>query len=326
MKPNKLRSIMLLIGIFFSVSMSAFEVDGIEYKITSETDMTVCVSRGKEGDVVIPEKVVYNNKSYSVNNIGYRAFYKTKLISITIPNSVTSIGGDAFGFCSGLTSIVIPNSVTSIGDYAFYECSGLTSIVIPNSVTSIGIEAFFGCSCLTSITVDGENSTYDSRDNCNAIIESGTNRLIVGCKNTIIPNSVASIGSGAFSGSGLTTIEIPSSVGFIESRAFSYCSGLASIIVDSENSRYDSRDNCNAIIESDTNELIAGCKNTIIPNSVTSIGNLAFEYCSGLTSIVIPNSVTSIGNHAFSYCSGLTSITIPESVTTIGVGAFQGCI
>ena len=176
---------------------------------------------------------------------------------------LTSIGDYAFWDCSGLTSITIPSSVTSIGEGAFLECSGLTDITIPSNVTSIGEGAFYGCSSLTSIT---------------------------------IPSSVTSIVDGAFYG----------------------CSGLTSITVESGNVNYDSRDNCNAIIRKSDNTLIAGCKNTIIPSSVTSIGDYAFDGCSGLTTITIPSSVTSIGSYAFSRCSGLTAITIPSSVTSIG--------
>ena len=230
----------------------------------------------------------------SVTSIGEGTFSQCRsLISVTIPNSVTSIGGFAFGGCSGLTSITIPNSVTSIGWRAFSECSGLTSITIPNSVTSIGSEAFAYCSSLTLIT---------------------------------IPNSVTTIGSGAFYGCiGLTSITIPNSVTSIGSYAFSECSGLASIAVSSGNTKYDSRNNCNAVIETSSNTLITGCKDTIIPNSVTTIGSGAFYGCIGLTSIMIPNSVTCISWNAFEYCSGLTSITIPNSVTRINGSAFSAC-
>ena len=288
--------------------------------------------------------------SSSLKSIGDGVFRGCSgLTSITIPNSVTSIGSSAFSGCSGLTSITIPNSMTSIGSSAFSGCSGLTSIIIPNSVTIIGDGAFSYCSELTSIRVDNNNNIYDSYDNCNAIIETATNKLIAGCKNTTIPNSVTSIGNDAFDGcSGLSSIIIPNSVTIIGDGAFSYCSsltsisipnsvtsigiyafqgcsGLTSINVDSNNRKYDSRDNCNAIIETSSNTLIAGCKNTVIPNFVTSIGKHAFDGCSGLTSITIPTSVTSIGIGAFSWCSGLTSITIPNSVTSISNGAFWGC-
>ena len=417
------------------------------------------------GDVVIPESVTYNGIKYSVTSIGSYAFSGCSgLTSVTIPNSVTSIGNQAFDGCTGLTSVTIPNSVTSIGEYAFYNCSsltsvtipnsvtsigseafeycsGLTSITIPNSVSSIGSEAFSGCSGLTSIVVVSGNTFYDSRNNCNAIIEKATGTLILGCQTTIIPNGVTSIGNGAFldcSGltsvtipnsvtniggsaffscdnltsvtignsvtsigndafyhckgltyvnipnsvkyigsyafyyceslpfvtignsvtyigfgafsncygltsvtignsvtsigseafndcSGLTSITIPNSVASIEEYAFSHCSGLTSIVVESGNTCYDSRDNCNAIIETATGTLIRGCQTTIIPNSVTSIGNQAFDGCTGLTSVTIPNSVTSIGRYAFSGCSGLTSLTIGNSVTSIGNYAFYRC-
>ena len=219
--------------------------------------------------------------------------FRTNIQIIVIEDGVTSIGRHAFDGCSGLTSVTIPNSVTSIENCAFDGCSGLTSVTIPNSVTSIEEDTFRGCSGLTSIT---------------------------------IPNSVTSIGEGAFSGcSGLTSITIPNSVTSIGSSAFYGCSGLTSIKVENGNSKFDSRNNCNGIIETATNTLIKGFKNTIIPNSVTSIGSRAFWGCSGLTSITIPNSVTSIGDWAFAACLGLTSIIIPNSVTSIGDQAFEGC-
>ena len=138
---------------------------------------------------------------------------------------------------------------------------------------------------------------------------------------------VTSIEAIAFWGSTeLTNVDIPNSVTEIGQEAFANCPGLTSIVVDSGNPRFDSRNNCNAIIETADNELIAGCKNTIIPNSVTKIGNFAFEACSSLTSIVIPNSVTEIGHYAFYSCDSLTSIDIPNSVIEIGYGVFYDCI
>ena len=247
----------------------------------------------------------------SVTSIGHSAFYCcSSLISVTIGNSVTSIGDYAFEGCSDITSINIPASVTSIGFQAFFGCSSLKSISIPYSVTSIGDNAFCACSGLTSITVDEKNTKYDNRNNCNAIIEKESNTLIVGCRNTIIPNSVTSIEGSAFYGcSNLASITIPESVTSIKYYAFAGCSNLSSIIVEKGNKKYDSRNDCNAIIEKESNTLIAGCMNTIIPNSVTSIGKGAFASCSNLTFIIIPNSVTSIGESAFENCSGLTSIT-----------------
>ena len=262
----------------------------------------------------------------SVTSIGYAAFRGCSgLTKLTLPNSVTSIGWNAFRGCSSLTELTLPNSVTSIGTGAFAYCSGLTELILPNSVTSIGESAFSGCSGLEKIAVESGNSCYDSRDNCNSIIDTETNTLIVGCKNSVIPNSVTSIGDSAFYGcSGLTELTLPSSVTSIGVAAFS-SSGLEKITVESGNSRYDSRDNCNSIIETKTNTLIAGCKNSIIPNSVTSIGDYAFYGCTGLTELTLPNSVTSIGTGAFAYCRGLTKLTLPNSVTSIGTGAFAYC-
>jgi hypothetical protein len=259
-----------------------------------------------KGSVVIPEDVTYMNRTRKVTSIGAYAFYDCYLLtSVTIPRSVTRIGSRAFDACRDETftsvhisdleawckmdfsfgtnplihahhlflngeeikDLVIPSSVTSIVESAFSGCSGLTSITIPNSVTSIGNYAFRDCSSLTSMKVASDNTVYDSRENCNAIIESSTNTLIAGCNTTTIPNSVTIIGTCTFSG----------------------CTSLYSII---------------------------------IPNSVTTIGEGAFIYCSGLASVMIPNSVTNIGNYAFYDCSSMSSVTIPNSVTSIGEHAF----
>ena len=253
----------------------------------------------------------------SVTSIGRYTFSNcTELKNIKIPSSITSIGNSAFSYCSSLTGIEIPNSVISIEDSAFSYCSNITSIEIPNSVTSIGDQVFYHCTSLISISVDIGNTIYDSRDNCNAIIKTTTNELIQGCKNTIVPSNVTSIGAKAFSGySSLTNIEIPSSVTTIGSYAFSNCEGLTNIEIPNSVTSIGSYafSNCESLT------------NITIPSSVTNIENGAFYYCIRLTSIEISSSVTSIGSDAFEYCISLTNITIPNSVTSIGDYAFSGC-
>ena len=239
---------------------------------------------------------------------------------------------------SDIVKVVIGDGVTGIAGGAFSDFSSLESIEIPSGVMSIAGDAFLGCSSLESIIVDENNSVYDSREGCNAIIESGTNKLIVGCKNTVIPSDVECIGNYAFYGcSGLTGICIPAGVTQFEATenenyglTFFGCSSLESITVDENNPVYDSRENCNAVImrESDDMDgavLIVGCKNTVIPDGVTRIQNGAFWGCKGLESIEIPDSVTSIGNRAFYGCSSMKDICVPESVISIGDYAFSGC-
>ena len=249
-----------------------------------------------------------------VKVIGNGAFFWCEsLTSINIPNSVTTIGNGAFSRCSSLISINIPNSVTTIGNGAFSRCSSLISINMPNSVTTIGRGAFSRCNSLTSITIPNsvvtiignpfyfwygnlynESKAFIYEDH--VLFNKNKTTLIAYIareKNYTIPNSVTTIGEGAFKGCHfLTSIKIPNSVTTIGEGAFNGCYSLTSIN---------------------------------IPNSVTTIGKLAFNGCYSLTSINIPNSVTTIENRAFIDCKSLTSINIPNSVTTIGESAFACC-
>ena len=252
----------------------------------------------------------------SVTSIGSYAFYWCSgLTSITIPNSVTSIGSHAFSVCNQLRSITIPNSVTSIGSFAFYDCQYITSIAITSRVTSIEEGAFSGCYRLASIEVEKDNKVYDSRDNCNAIIETSTNKLVLGCKNTVIPSAVTSIGSYAFSHNSDTSINIPQSVTSIESYAFSN-SFIRSVTIPPG-------------VTSISEGTFAGSslRSVNIPNSIKSIGKYAFDNCTYLKSIDIPNSVISIGDSAFYRCNHLASVTIGDGdgVMSIGRAAFRDC-
>ena len=269
-----------------------------EYDVKLQVDgdcYTIIGLNCDKTDIVI--KSAYKGKK--VISISDEAFYNcSQITTITIPDSVTTIGSFAFFGCSGLTSIVIPNGETTIGYAAFGSCNGLTSIVIPNSVKRIGEEAFDGCEVLTNIYINDLTAWFNISGLSNLMgkyTSINKNIYLKGelIKDLILPSSITSIGDSAFYNcSGLTSIVIPNSVTSIGDYAFYNCSGLKSIT---------------------------------IPNSVTSIGDCAFSDCSGLTGITIPDSVISIGNWAFSGCDGLMSITIPDGATSIGYYAFAGC-
>lgn len=302
------------------LSLTASWVEGTEGLMFSTYNANYASVTGYNGNadnVVIPKTY----RGIPVKEIEDHAFrYQTSLKSVTIPDSLTSIGPETFRGCSGLTSITIPDSVTSIGDTAFSGCTGLTSITIGGGVTSIGDSVFSGCTGLTSIT---------------------------------IPNSVTNIGESAFSGcSSLESITVPfvgAKAGVTSSDTYrypfgyifgtsSYTGGVAtnqyyygsstsgttettyyipsslkSVTVTGGNILYGAFYNCK------------GLTSITIPDSVTNIGSSAFRDCTGLTSITIPDSVTSIGSNVFEDCTGLTSVTIGNSVTSIGYSSFYGC-
>ena len=292
--------LILIVTLFFNVSIWAYdiEVDGICYNFLQDNEVEVTTKGPRagvyySGEIVIPSTITYDGKNYNVTSIGERAFWSSKenssLTSVTIPEGVISIGDLAFHNCTALTSITIPNSIKRIGTSvfestpwyanlpdgviyfgkilysykgempentsiivkdgieiisasAFARCSNLIAITFPNSIDSIGEEAFQVCQSLSSIT---------------------------------IPNSVTSIGNYAFYYCPLDEIKIPKNVTNIGTGAFMYCSPT-SIVVENGNPNYDSRNNCNALIETATNTLLVGSHNTVIPNTVTSIADAAF--------------------------------------------------
>jgi len=342
-----------------------FLIDGIYYNTVNENEVTVIRNSGFEyrGDIVIPSSVTYSGINYNVTSIGEMAFWGCPdITSIMIPNSITLIGYEAFYRC-GLSSVTIPNSVTSIENSAFEECRNLKSINIPSSVTSIGDWAFLYCN-FTSVTIDCDmdvtnNNIYIVKDglryrvlNKSSVEVAPSSHYDTGeddVSDIVIPTSITAgntfsvvgIGEYAFEGLDLTSITIPKSVTYIDESAFNN-TYLKSIINESSVTLP-----LYGFIKNDLSYKIIGHDSVkvafldseytyevIIPQTVdfmgktykvTSIGGAAFYDCHALTSITIPNSVTTIEEEAFYNCSSLTSISIPSSVNYIGEEAFFGC-
>lgn len=267
------------------------------------------------GNVIIPDSVNYNGGRYAVKLIGEKAFIRTTgIITVSIPSTVTAIGNRAFEGCTGLTGINIPSSVQSVGSSAFYNCTGLMAVTFNNPNTTIGSDAFSGCSSLTQVVLPDslkilELSTFAGCSNLISItLPEGLTTIeqsaLSGCGFSTIqlPDSLQSIATYAFHGcANLDSLHIPALVSNIAYATFWNCPTLSKITVDSGNTVFDSREGCNAIIESATNKLVLGCANTVIPSSVTSIGTKAFFINADGVSMTIPESVTNIYAEAFNY-------------------------
>lgn len=402
---NLLKNLMLLLALTLPLGAAAydFEVDSIYYLIQGNH---VAVTKKDQnynsysGDVVIPPTVTHNGVTYTVTAIDDHAFYNSSgLTSVSMPNTITSLGIGAFYDCTGLTQVEIPNSVYSMGNGVFNGCTSLTSLVVPNSVVTIGNGMCYGCTKLTSvhfgssvaqvgttlfrncsrlksITVDSANTHFDSREDCNAFIETATDKLLFGCQASFVPNTVKVIGNSAFITQPIRSLVIPNSVTAIEDYAFCYsglydcvignsvttlgdyafygsrnmkhltlgnsvttigdwaffecssltalhfpatvthigerslerCGVLDTISVDSNNPCYDSRDNCNALIETATNTIIKGGNITVIPNTVTTIATCAFAGLSTARSVVIPANITTMNDAAYANCNYMKDV------------------
>ena len=275
---------------------------------------------------------IFSDYRYFPNKIVYHKL----LEALKKYGKVESIDGRRFLIRDGVLKkylgndkkVVIPESVTQIDFDAFRNCKGLEELVITQNVKELYGKSFEDCINLKSISVDERNTHYDSRNNCNAVIKSRANELVLGCINTVIPDTVVRINEFAFSEcpskvilpesvtsidfmafsycSNLEELFIPHSTTEILDMAFFYCANIKKIAVDSRNEVYDSRNDCNAIIETAINKLIVGCYNTVIPDDVCIIAGEAFAYLDKLTDIRIPESVIIIEESAFEECENLT--------------------
>ena len=317
----------------------------------------------------------------NVEDLGYSVFWGcSSLDKITGINKLESIGSSAFrleeyntyipwynNLPDGLlylgkvlykykgrmpdgTTVNVSEGTTQIGQDCFEDCEGLVAITIPRSVKSIGDYIFDGCTNLTSISVDSSNDKYDSRSNCDAIIDTNNNTVIAGCKNTTFPSTIKAIGFGAFYGSGLTEAVIPNNIDSIANHAFAYSRSLTSVIIGkgtrvigkddnpfigclklnnitvaNGNPHYDSRDNCNAIIEKASGTLIVGCPATVIPLSVKAIGRNSFYNYNDMFTLTIPDNVEKINQYAVEYVYSLRALTLGKGIKDIGTRAFYGC-
>lgn len=347
-------------SVFSSIDDKNFYLDYIKYTVKEgHLAVTGYDKSGFKGVANIVSSITYKGNFYEVLEISDRAFNNCDgLISVSIPTCVTKIGSYAFGGCYNLTSmdikdlsawckisfynyasnpllfvhhlylngkevkdLNIPTDVTKINSYTFTGCNSLNSITIHKNVTSIGRSAFAYCGGLTNITVEEGNSNYDSRENCNAIIQKSTNALLVGCSKTVIPNNVTSIESDAFKGcERLESLTIPTNVISIGYEAFSDCNGITSLRIEDGTQK----------LEADNTGLSSCPLTTLhIGRDVTFRSGdhsfSPFSYKKQLTSLTFGSGYTKIPPYTFWGCSSLKSLTFPSQITSIGYDAFYDC-
>ncbi len=332
-----IQSVLCLV-LFFPCAGSAAQSGDFTYEVGGST-VTITGYTGTSGTVVVPPTI----DGMPVTGIGYYAFGGSSaiLISLTLPETLTSIGTNAFTSCWRLTSLTLPDRVTnisreafswcrgvtnvaigmhvaSIGEQAFNGCTALTDVTLPSSVTSIGEQAFSTCSVLARITVDEHNANYIDKEGVLLNREQTTLLQCPGGKigSFDVPSTVTNILHSAFVlCRGLTNITLPDSLISIGPWAFAWCSGLTSIAVP------------NGTIDIGVAGFYActGITNIALPSSVISMGEEVFGYCYGLQHITLPNSLLAIPDYAFMGCTGLTMVIVGDHVAAIGSRAFQGC-
>ena len=254
----------------------------------------------------------------TLTTIGAGAFVGCRsMTGAYLTGAITTVGTGAFSNCFELYSLFIGENVETIGEGAFAGCVKLFNVTIPNTVKSIGKDAFTGCVQLNKLAVGDENAT----DNHRTTIGEGAFSNCTALTSLTLGNSVVAIGRGAFKESPFSAIVIPASVEELQPGAFN-SSALRSISVEAGNNRYDSRDNCNAVMETATATLVVGCPKTTIPDTTKIIGEEAFAGIRSLTSVNLPQGVTTVGRRAYYLCSQLSSVTLPKSVTLVDEEAF----
>ena len=296
------------------------------------------------GDLIIPSTITHDDTVYTITTIGYNAFWKcTNITSLTLPNTLNSIIQGAFAGCTGISGeVVFPDAVTHLGADAFRTCTSLNSVVFNDSLQTIGSSAFKGCTSLEHISSFPESLTkiyHKAFYGCNHL----TSAIVIPplvtriyeqafygshISSLYLSEGVTHIERMAFAGCPITSLHMSSSVVSIYSGnqgSFYGCNKLESITVDEANPVFDSRNNCNALIETATNTLLLGGKNTVIPDGVVSIGIYAFYRCYDLKSIIIPNSTQSLQSGAFALCDSLETIVLPSSISSVGDGALNCC-
>ena len=344
---SALRCLLFVLGCILPITTQA------QFTFTTNNGaITITGYSGTNGGVV---KIPDTTNGFPVISIGTFAFANnTNVVSVAFGTNLMNIGNNAFYNCIYLTSVTFPNSVTNIDWSSFFSCTNLTSVLIPGPVTNIGIQAFDYCTSLTNITVEATNSVYSSLDGVlfnknqtsliqypagnatpayiipNSVTSIGSDAFSISrLTNVTIGNSVTNIGSGAFNNSAsLTNVLIPTNVISIGSEPFGGCYSLTEILVDPLNSNYASLDGVlfnyamTTIIQYPKGKVGSSY---VIPVTVTNVGDGSFISCTNLTNITIPNSVKSIGSSAFFLCTGMTNGAIPYGVTTIGAQAFGIC-